>query len=428
MPNYTTDAGKFLKDGVEFKINGIAWSGGEGTALFPYCWNNSYQAMIQKAKSIGINAFRLPVTKETFIPTELTNQGGQINTSFPDNAQVAGIPSLQAFDILCNYLASNQMYFIFDFHTMRKGTVPGQAEFGAWYGQNGLTETDWISYMVTLANRYKNNAYFLGLDLDNEPWRAKWDGSNDQRNWRRAAEICGQAVLNANSNILVMIEGVQENEAGISTGVAGGQAVPTNWGADLRAAGTYPIRPEFVPKNKLVYCPHPYGPDVIPPGGFDSYFFAGNFPNSMEPVWQGQFGYLMDQGYTVIAGEYGGWRIDKGEVTDRTQRDLVFQKKLVDWFASKGSYNHFGWMMGNEGSDTAGLLQDDMSSFNPNPKAHFEYRTALNASSGNSNNGGGNTGGNSGGNTFTITGLSGKVSGSVSPDIGNNYKLNFYVR
>lgn len=425
MPNYTVDKGKWYKDGAQFALKGACWSGGESFPLFPHCWENSYKDMVLKMKNeLGLNAIRIAVTKETFLPSERTADGisenqGQINISFADNQEIAGIPPLEAYDIMTDFLAQEEIYFIFDFHTTQKGTLPGFSEFGIWYGRNNMTEQDWIGYMQTLASRFSNNDYFLGLDLCNEPHQGKWDGSQDQSNWRRAAELCGQAVLQTNPNILVFIEGVSDNQAGIQTLIPGGPNVGTNWGSDLRAFRQFPIRENFVPKNKLVLAPHPYGPDVLGIDGLNAAFRDGSFPENMPAVWDGQFGDLSNEDYTFSFTEYAGFMIDKVGSNQRTDADVIFQYRLAEYANDKLLSNgHFFWLITNEGSDTAGIFQDDMSTFNPEVKKFLDVQFAYaDAEVGNGGNTGGNGGNNGGGNNNTSPSDS-RRSGSYTANTG----------
>lgn len=373
MPTFTVNNGYFYKDGTAFQLKGISWSGGESNNLFPHCWNNSYQAMVLKFKNSGGNFIRFPITKEIFDANELTGVNGAINTSYPDNVAIKNIQPLLAFDTLCNYLASQQIYFIFDWHTPQKAQVPGTAAFGQPFGVNGITESQWIGYMTQLATRYANNSYFLGIEPANEPHRFKWDDSLDSTNWRRAAEVCGQAILNANSNILVFIEGVADHQSNCPVR----NTSFMNWGTELRAFECFPIRPNFIPKNKLVLCPHPYGPDVLYNynNNFANLINSSNFPNNFQAEWQNQFGFLADLGYTICYTEYGGMMVDKTGNTTLNLKDKTFQYALIDWSTTKNIFAMNLWMLTNEGGDTSGLLKDDMSTYNPETNTLFQYQT-----------------------------------------------------
>ena len=50
----------------------------------------------------------------------------------------------------------------------------------------------------------------IAIDLKNEPHGGTvWDGSNAQNNWRRAATRAGNAILDINPNLLIVIEGIE---------------------------------------------------------------------------------------------------------------------------------------------------------------------------------------------------------------------------
>lgn len=114
-------------------------------------------------------------------------------------------------------------------------------EEGLWYVQN-YTEDVWISSLVNMTLRYKNNPFVVGIDLRNEvhDWqntRLTWGDGNPQTDWALAATKAGNAVLAANPNVLIVV-------------------MALCFGFELRPARDYPI--QLIVPNRVVYQTHNY--------------------------------------------------------------------------------------------------------------------------------------------------------------------------
>jgi len=102
-----------------------------------------------------------------------------------------------------------------------------------------------------LAQHYASNSTVIGADLFNEPKKsATWGNSAPATDWNKAAERCGNAVLAANPNWLIIVEGVEKynNQT-------------TWWGGNLTGAAAFPV--VLSVNNKLVYSPHEYPSSVF---------------------------------------------------------------------------------------------------------------------------------------------------------------------
>jgi endoglucanase len=203
------------------------------------------------------------------------------------------------------------------------------------------SEKNWIDDLVFVAKRYQSLPRFIGIDLKNEPHgAATWGFGNAATDWNRAAERAAAQVLAANGELLVFVEGVQENPVCSSR---------TNhwWGGNLEPIACAPLQ---IPARNLVLSPHVYGPDVYD----QPYFAATNFPANMPALWDQQFGSLIGAGYTVVIGEFGG-RFGHGG----SAKDKVWQDALVDYLIAKGANSAFYWSWNPNSGDTGGVLQDD---------------------------------------------------------------------
>ncbi len=115
---------------------------------------------------------------------------------------------------------------------------------------------------------------------------------------------------------LIFVEGVQYTHV---PEIDSKNPYPCFWGENLMGAKEYPIE---LPKSKVVYSPHVYGPSV-----YDMpYFKVNDFPKNLPKIWQLHFGYLKDLGYTVVIGEWGG---------NYEGRDKIWQDTFSNWLIKK---------------------------------------------------------------------------------------------
>jgi aryl-phospho-beta-D-glucosidase BglC (GH1 family) len=240
--------------------------------------------------------------------------------------------------------------------------------------------TKWLNDLRTLAGLQQqlgvNN--IIGIDIFNEPWDYTW------QEWKTLAESAYQAINAVNPNILLFVEGVSGtagNQDGTPDTVTqvpfGDPALNPNWGENLFEAGA---NPPNIPRDRLVFSPHTYGPSVFVQKQFmdpaqpqcaglegDA---AGNAhcnvvinPTLLRSGWEQHYGYLKDQGYAVVLGEFGGnldWPAGQATIRDRNRWgyltpgvDAQWQSALVDYLVGKGIEGCY-WAINPESGDTAG--------------------------------------------------------------------------
>jgi endoglucanase len=188
-----------------------------------------------------------------------------------------------------------------------------------------------------LANRYKNQRAVIGADLHNEPHNpATWGTGNQQTDWNLAAERCGNAILAANPNWLIIVEGVQQ--VGNDYYWSGG---------NLLGARANPIR--LTRGDRLVYSAHDYGPAQYQQPWFQA---SAGFPNNLPSIWTKYWGELKADGFApMFVGEFGGRSVG-------TDAEGVWQTHLVDYLKTNGlSYGYWTWTP--DSGDTGGLLTND---------------------------------------------------------------------
>lgn len=333
--SYTVSKGVFYKNGIPIPLKGVNWFGFETPELVVHgLWARSYKDMISQMKGIGINAIRLP-----FCPKTLTTSSTS-SVNFTLNPDLSGLNTLQAFDKIISELNKNQMYILLDMH---RNDPNCYSITDLWYSQ-GYTETQWLNDLKFVAERYKGLEYFFGIDLKNEPHgAATWGTGNASTDWNLAAEKAGAAVLAVNPNVVIYVEGVGDNPT------CSDNTKSHWWGGNLEPVNCNPISTAKIPANKLVLSPHVYGPDVYQQG----YFFDSAFPNNMPEIWTKHFGYLINKGFTISVGEWGGGYGSKDA------KDKIWQDALVKYMTEKKICNSFYWSWNANSGDTGGILKDD---------------------------------------------------------------------
>jgi endoglucanase len=323
--------GKIVDDqGNRITIQGVNWFGAETeTRVVHGLWARSMTDMLDQMKSLGFNAVRIP-----FCPATL--QGVPTNSiDFSKNAALQGLNSLQVLDVLATELQRRGMYFLMDHHRPDCNAISE-----LWY-TNSYSEAQWIADLQFVAARYKDNAYFLGMDLKNEPYgAARWGSGNAAVDWNSAAERAAAAVLSVAPQSLIFVEGVGDGSycTTVNSGIW--------WGGNI---APQMCRPLNIPANRLVLSPHVYGPDVFS----QSYFSAPDFPNNMAAIWNSHFGDIQAQGYSVVIGETGG------KYGTNDPKDKIFQDALFAYLKQRDLLDVFYWSWNPNSGDTGGILNDD---------------------------------------------------------------------
>jgi endoglucanase len=329
---YAVSGQRIFQDGVEVQLFGVNWFGAETQDHVVHgLWTRNYQDMIDQMGGLGLNAVRLPVcpaTLEDVVPSSI-NYGA--------NPSLQGMRSLEVFDQVVGALDAAGIHILIDHHR------PDCDAISELPAIPGYTQADWIEDLVFVVTRYRDVEYFMGIDLKNEPHgQATWGTGNATTDWDLAAETAAAAVLAANPDVLIFVEGVAQNPVCSSSG-------PHWWGGNLEPEACAPLD---IPADRLVFSPHVYGPDVFE----QPYFDEPTFPENLPGIWTTHFGFLADQGRILAPGEFGGRYGHAGD-----PRDVVWQDRLVDYFIEKQICHFFYWSWNPNSGDTGGLLQDDWS-------------------------------------------------------------------
>ena len=340
-----TSGNKILdSNNQQVKIAGINWFGFETNNYVVHgLWARDYKVTLDHIKSLGYNTIRLPYSNQLFDAGSTPNS---INF-YQMNEDLQGLTTgLQIMDKIIDYGGSIGLRFILDRHRPDAG---GQSAL--WYTAQ-YSESRWISDWVMLANHYAGNTAVIGADLHNEPHHVQgnipasacWGCGNTATDWRLAAQRAGNAILAANSNWLIFVEGVDcYGPGGVTEPSAGASC--TWWGGQLAGVQTYPVQLNVA--NRVVYSAHEYDNGV-----FDqTWFSASNFPNNMPALWDSWWGYISKNNIAPVwVGEFGTLLNDP--------KDGQWLSALMSYLNTNGM-NWTFWCWNPDSGDTGGIVQYD---------------------------------------------------------------------
>ena len=240
--------------------------------------------------------------------------------------------------------------------------------------------TMWLANLRTLAGLGTALGVdnIIGIDIFNEPHDYTW------AEWKSLTEQAYTAINAVNPNTLLFVQGIG-TKAGTQDGTPttfteqphGAVASNPNWGENLFEQATNPIN---IPKERLVFSPHVYGPSVfvqkmfMDPAQTQCTGLEGDAagdancnivinPTLLRQGWEEHFGYLRDQNFAMVVGEFGGnldWPAGQAAPRDRDRWshitpgvDSQWQNAFVDYMVAnqiEGCY----WSINPESGDTAG--------------------------------------------------------------------------
>jgi endoglucanase len=334
---YTASGGKLFKDGSEIRLFGLNWFGLEtSNHVLHGLWTGRPLAeFLADFKSKGFNALRFPVSPETINPGFPITGGPGVGEDF---TALSGKDGRAALEYALAKAQAAGMFVLVDFHTCNPAQL-GSGLPGSPIACSGYSLDKWLADLRTLATLSRTFTNMVGIDLTNEPHLLTWSA------WANLVSQGGQAVLAVNPNVAIWVEGV--GNASTNGGFA------ANWGGNLVEAAAIP----GIPANRLVFSPHTYGPSVA----VLNYFSDPSYPANMPGIWDTLYGHLVGQGFTVVAGEFGG-----RYTTSSTpgQNDKLWQDSYVTYLINKGTKSNFYWAVNPNSGDTGGVLLDDWRTWN----------------------------------------------------------------
>jgi len=338
LPGYLSTQGKYIVDekGRKVKLAGISWFGGETTNLSPHgLWAKPLSHFIKVLKDLGYNHIRYPWTNEMLFPGAKTESVDSLQ-----NPDLANLTPLEVMDAVIDACGKAGIKVYLDRHRPLSG---GQSEL--WYIAK-VDEDKWIEDWQFLAKRYKGNPTVIGADLHNEPHgTACWGCGETQRDWRLAAERCGNAIHEVNPDWLIIVEG---NDHYGEEGWQKGEGYW--WGGMLKGVRENPVRLKL--KNKLVYSAHDYDKNVH----LQDWFKEPDFPDNMPEIWDDKWGYIVKENIApVLIGEFGSLL--------RDNTDVKWLQNLISYM-NKNDVHWTFWCLNPNSGDTEGILGYDWETVN----------------------------------------------------------------
>jgi endoglucanase len=321
------------------RMTGINWFGLETANYTPHgLWARNYRDMLDQIKGLKYNTLRLPFSNQLFDSGSTPN-----SIDLAKNPDLAGLTGIQIMDRIIAYSGQIGLKVVLDRHRPDSG-----AQSALWY-TSAYPESRWISDWRMLAQRYAGNPTVIGADLHNEPHNpACWGCGDNATDWRLAAERAGNAILSVNSNLLIIVEGI-ESFNGSSYW----------WGGNLQGAGGAPVRLNVA--NRLVYSAHDYATSVFP----QPWFSDPTFPNNLPGIWDRNWGYLFKNNVApVLLGEFGTTLADP--------RDRTWLQTLMSYLGTGTNAISFTfWSWNPNSGDTGGILNDDWTTVNTTKQAYL---------------------------------------------------------
>jgi endoglucanase len=370
-------------------------------------WNptgRTIQQTMTEIKAQGLTVLRIPIAPQTLDASDPQGMAPNLKND-PSVRQTTARQGLEDFIKLAN---TNNIQLFLDIHSCsnyvgwRKGRLDARPPYVDNTRQNydfkresyscsatnnpstvthiqAYDESKWLANLKTIAGFPAtlgvNN--IMGIDIFNEPWDYTW------AEWKKLAEDAYAAIDSVNPNLLIIVEGnsgTSGNQDGTPDTTVdnpfGSADTNPNWGENLFSAGTNPIN---IPKDRVVFSPHTYGPSVFAQKHFmdptqpecadkeelDAAAAGCRIvinPARLNPGWEEHFGYLKDSGYAMIVGEFGGnwdWP-KKASQTNQTAwsyitgtPDAQWQTAFVNYMKGRGIEACY-WGMNPESGDTYG--------------------------------------------------------------------------
>lgn len=382
--DWLTTSGNQIVDseGNSVWLAGANWFGMNATErVFHGLWSVNMENLVRETAERGINLIRVPISTE-LMKEWIAGDFQTLNVNLSTNPNLTGLNSLEVFDYFLAQSKSCGLKVLMDVHSAEADNS-GHIQ-PMWY-KGDITTQDWIDTLAWMADRYKDDDTIIGYDLQNEPHGspsgsaespqganesdadycnrldettdtdfAKWDDSTDINNWKYAAEQAATAVLNANPNALILVEGI---EAYATHGKwVNPRKVPNNpepcysfnwWGGNLKGVADMEVE---VPghQNQIMYSPHDYGPLVFLQSWFQTDFDRDSLRTD---VWEPNWLYIHNEGISpLLIGEWGGF-LDGGD-------NQKWMEALRDEIAELRLHHTF-WVINPNSGDTGGLLKSD---------------------------------------------------------------------
>ncbi len=321
-----TDGSRIVDgSGNTVRLTGVSWFGLETPSYAPGgLGTRSMTSLLDQIRALGFNSLRIPFSTELLDPTSQP-QG----IDYTKNPDLTGLDGVGVFDALVRAATARGLAVILDRHDIEAG-----AQSALWYdGQ--YDEARFIADWKMLASKYLDEPHVVAFDLHNDPHDpATWGDGSPTTDFAAMAVRVGNVILDANPNLLVMVEGIQTVDGNSYW-----------WGGNLRAAGRSPVTLEI--PDHVVYATTDYPASVSD----QPWFHDASYPANLPALWDATWGYLVTTDTTpVYLAEFGS---------------LLQTESDDEWFSSITSYvaahelSYGYWSLNPDSSGTGGILESD---------------------------------------------------------------------
>ena len=360
--------------GNEVRFAGINWfgfnTGDNAPGGLDRC---NLKEMLEEIARRGFNLIRIPVSCELLL--------GWMNGECPEskydpviNPELTGKTSLEIFDLVLEICGSLGIPVMIDIHSAE--TDLNGHLYPMWY-TGKIDESQYISALAWIAQRYKDNDTVIAYDLKNEPHgkaeeplTSIWNDSDRKNNWKRFATEAANTVLDNDPHALVVIEGVQVYPKDI---VANDYLSDkeedyhnTWWGGNLMGVRKHPIDLGSTERNRqIVYSVHEYGPSVFMQPWFEKDY---SYDSLYKDAWHDLWLYIVEENIApVFIGEWGGF------MDEETLKWLKMSRRLIGEYKLSFAV----WCLNPESPDTGGLLKEDFKTWDEEKYSFVKEMLAL---------------------------------------------------
>ncbi|MFC1642531.1 glycoside hydrolase family 5 protein [Myxococcota bacterium] len=427
--------GRVVHNGSEFQVRGASWFGLEGQddlqrpgAMELYIgavsWadqgnKRTLETTMQEIQTspLALNTIRLPIAPQCLVPEHPDGDYGRTDVKIRNN-DPEYYPYSDCREALEDFLVQadqNNLYVMLDIHSCSNhlGWRAGSLDDAPPYadserenyeykkddhscasGEDAYDREKWLADVRTLARLPKELGVdnVLGIDCFNEPHVYSWG------EWSDLAKDCYDAIAEENDDLIAVVQGVagsyeDPNSEDRIDQPHGDTSLNPNWGENLYGQQLDPIQ---IPKDRLCFSPHTYGPSVFVQKQFvdqsssecedledETAAKAGcglvidrddsEVVAALRRGWEEHFGYLADEGYCLIIGEFGGFKEWPNNPVEPEAADLwahlpadvrydwEWQNIFVDYLRDEGITDFVYWSVNPESGDTGGLYQHAFS-------------------------------------------------------------------
>lgn len=313
------------------------------------------------------NAVRLPLNAKMIIEDSPVDTKDFLNVY--QNPDLVVETYVDMIKKVVQALAKQQIVVLLDIHKIDPEFKEDTSEH-LWYTKEFPIEVMLKMYQK-LASELCNEFYYniVGIDIKNEPiggcWPAK-AGSKEcppNRDWPRAVEAIGNAILEVCPNWLIVAEGLYAQN--IKATINGKSVVYSDWyGASASNATLNPIVLSI--PNKVAFAVHWYSPSVYPTSVYfqsqktekDGSISVVEYPTTpagdallhsgMKTIMDKAFGQLLDLAEApVFYGEFGGIYGKAELLPGKTSTRAI--EYMMEYGSARGMVGGFIWSLNPDG-------------------------------------------------------------------------------